>query len=210
MKTYKINNKNLNKELKKTFGKNATIEDKKYLNIHNSMRAGKTLIQEFTQYERNIDFGKDDLVDSMIYAIRIAPNECENSPVEKHRPIIYQLYDYLKKNAIGYENRIKSGTLMEYFNISSNEILRSYIQEIRQSDILQKIVCSQAGVNGGYWIATNEEEIKDTLSHLYNRSMEMLKTYSIIKRKAHLDGQYRIKMSEYEREVIESILKGVK
>lgn len=155
-------------------------------------------------------FGRGAKVDSNIYAVRITPDEAQNSEVEKHRPIIYQLHDYLKKNAVGYENRIKSGALMKEFNIPSNEIFRSYIQEIRQSDILQKIVCSQAGANGGYWIATNEDEIKNTLSHLYNRSMEMLKTYSIIKRKARLDGQYRLKMSIYERDVIESILRSDK
>jgi len=195
----------IDKEIKKVFGRGAMV-DKKMLNTN--MKAGKTFIQEFTQYERNIDFGNDDSVDSMIYAVRITPDEAQNSPVEKHKPIVYQIYDYLKKNAVGYEKRIKSNELMEYFNIPSNEIFRSYIQEIRQSDVLQKIVCSQAGLNGGYWIATNEEEITDTLNHLYNRAMEMLKTYSIIKRKARLDGQMRIKMSKYEREVIESILRG--
>lgn len=155
-------------------------------------------------------FGRGAKIDKNIYSIRITPDEAQNSNVEKHKPIIYQLYDYLKNNAIGYENRIKSGALMKEFNIPSNEIFRSYIQEIRQSDVLQKIVCSQAGFIGGYWIATNENEIKDTLNHLYNRSMEMLKTYSTIKRKAHLDGQYRLKMSKYEREVIESILRSDK
>ena len=127
---------------------------------------------------------------------------------EKHRPIIYQMYNYLKENAVGYENRIKSNKLMEVFEIPTNDTLRAYIQEIRQSCILQKIVCSQAGNNGGYWIATNEEEVEETLKHLYNRSMEMLKTYSKIKAKARLDGQCRIKMSKYERDEIKSILRG--
>ena len=116
----------IDKEIKKVFGRGAMV-DKKILNTN--MKAGKTFIQEL-QY---------DSVDSMIYAVRITPDEAQNSPIEKHKPIVYQIYDYLKKNAVGYENRIKSGTLMEYFNISSNEIFRSYIQEMRQSDILQKI-----------------------------------------------------------------------
>ena len=37
--------------------------------------------------------------------------------------------------------------------------------------------------------------------------MEMLKTYETIKRKAKLDGQYRIKFSKYEKEIIESVMK---
>lgn len=127
---------------------------------------------------------------------------------EQHRTIIYELYGYLKENAVGYENRIKSNKLMEEFGIATNDTLRSYIQEIRQSCILQKIVCSQAGNNGGYWIATSEEEVEETLRHLYNRAMEMLKTYSKIKTKARLDGQCRIKMSKYEKDEIKSILRG--
>lgn len=127
---------------------------------------------------------------------------------EQHRTIIYEIYNYLKENAVGYENRIKSNKLMEEFEIATNDTLRSYIQEIRQSCILQKIVCSQAGNNGGYWIATSEEEVEETLKHLYNRAMEMLKTYSKIKNKARLDGQCRIKMSKYEKDEIKSILRG--
>lgn len=127
---------------------------------------------------------------------------------EQHRTIIYEIYGYLKENAVGYENRIKSNKLMEEFGIATNDTLRSYIQEIRQSCILQKIVCSQAGNNGGYWIATSEEEVEETLRHLYNRAMEMLKTYSKIKNKARLDGQCRIKMSKYEKDEIKSILRG--
>lgn len=127
---------------------------------------------------------------------------------EQHRTIIYEIYGYLKENAVGYENRIKSNKLMEEFVIATNDTLRSYIQEIRQSCILQKIVCSQAGNNGGYWIATSEEEVEETLKHLYNRAMEMLKTYSKIKNKARLDGQCRIKMSKYEKDEIKSILRG--
>ena len=127
---------------------------------------------------------------------------------EQHRTIIYEIYDYLKGNAVGYENRIKSNKLMEEFGIATNDTLRSYIQEIRQSCILQKIVCSQAGNNGGYWIATSEEEVEETLKHLYNRAMEMLKTYSKIKNKARLDGQCRIKMSKYEKDEIKTILRG--
>ena len=127
---------------------------------------------------------------------------------EQHRTIIYEIYDYLKENAVGYKNRIKSNKLMEEFKIATNDTLRSYIQEIRQSCILQKIVCSQAGNNGGYWMATSEEEVEETLRHLYNRAMEMLKTYSKIKMKARLDGQCRIKMSKYEKDEIKSILRG--
>ena len=124
----------------------------------------------------------------------------------KERPLAYKIYNYLKENAVGYENRVKSDVLMKEFNINDNKTLRSYIQEIRESGILTKIICSEAGSNGGYWIATDYKEVRKTLDHLYKRSMEMLKNYSILKRKAKLNKQMRIKMSKYEKEMIESIM----
>jgi hypothetical protein len=126
---------------------------------------------------------------------------------KKEKPIVYQIYDYLKKNAVGHEKRVKSGVLMKEFNIKDNKTLRDYIESIRNSDVLQKIVCSEAGKNGGYWIATNDEEVYKTLEHLYKRSMQMLKTYSKIKKKYKLDRQYRLKLTKYQKEMYESIMR---
>ena len=126
---------------------------------------------------------------------------------KKEKPLTYKIYDYLKKNAVGYEKRVKSGVLMKEFNINDNKTLRFYIEAIRNSDTLQKIVCSEAGQHGGYWIANNDEEVYQTLEHLYKRSMQMLKTYSIIKKKYKLDKQYRLKLSKYQKEMYESIMR---
>jgi len=125
----------------------------------------------------------------------------------KQRPLAYKIYNYLKENAVGYEDRVKADILMKEFDIKDNKTLRSYIQEIRESEILTKIICSEAGKDGGYWIATDYKEVKKTLDHLYKRSMEMLKSYSILKKKAKLDKQKRIRLSKYEKDMIESIMK---
>ena len=128
-------------------------------------------------------------------------------PFKKEKPLTYKIYDYLKENAVGYEKRVKSSTLMKEFDIKDNKTLRSYIEDIRNSDTLQKIVCSEAGSKGGYYLATNDEEVYQTLEHLYKRSMQMLKTYSIIKKKYKLDRQYRLKLSKYQKEMYESIMR---
>ena len=127
-------------------------------------------------------------------------------PNKKLFTLDYQIYDYLKKNAVGYSKRAKSRELMRIFNINDNRTLRKHIQNIRQDETLQKIICSESGKKGGYWIAKNKAEVQDTLDHLYKRSMEMLKTYSIIKKKASLNKQYRIKFTKYEKNIIESIM----
>lgn len=125
---------------------------------------------------------------------------------KKHRPIIYGIYKYFKSECVGYEKRVKGYELMKQFNIKDHKTLRSCIEEIRQSDELQKFVCSEAGQNGGYWLATNDNEVEITLEHLYKRSMEMLRTYSILKNKARLNNQRRLKLSQYEKEVYKSII----
>ena len=128
-------------------------------------------------------------------------------PLPKEKPLAYKIYNYLKTNAKGYKNRVKSDVIMHEFGITDNKTLRNYIQEIRESEVLQKIICSEAGSNGGYWVATNQAEVDKTLDHLYNRSMEMLKNYAIIRKKAQLNNQRRIKLTKYQKDCIESILR---
>lgn len=111
-----------------------------------------------------------------------------------------QLYHYMLKNAVGRTKMVKSSVLMEKFNINDNKTFRSYIEEMRLSDKYDKIVCSEAGHSGGYWIATNQQEITDTLEHLYKRSMQMLKTYSRIKQKAIHDKHCKLQLEELESE----------
>lgn len=111
-----------------------------------------------------------------------------------------QLYYYMLKHAVGRKKMIKSSVLMEKFNINDNKTFRSMIEAIRLSDKYDKIICSEAGSKGGYWIATSQEEITDTLEHLYKRSMQMLMTYSRIKQKAIHDTHYRLKLYEMEKE----------
>ena len=111
-----------------------------------------------------------------------------------------QLYYYMIKHAVGRKKMLKSSVLMEKFGITDNKAFRGMIETIRLSDKYDKIVCSEAGVKGGYWIATSQEEITDTLEHLYKRSMQMLKTYSRIKQKAIHDKHCKLKLEELENE----------
>lgn len=91
-----------------------------------------------------------------------------------------QIYDYLINNCVGYNNRIKAYKLMRMFNINNHKTFRSKIQKIRQNKQFKKIVGSEAGKRGGYWIIANENEYKETMFHLRARSDEMKKTCDII------------------------------
>lgn len=127
---------------------------------------------------------------------------------KRQRPLTYRIYDFLKKEAVGYENRVKASVLMQEFDIRDNKTLRAYIEEIRDSDILDKIICSEAGSSGGYWVATSQDEVYQTLQHLYKRSMKMLKTYSKIKNKSRLNNQYKIRLGQYEKDIYISLMEA--
>ena len=126
--------------------------------------------------------------------------------LEPQKSLEDKIYDYLQKKAVGYEKRVKSSLLMKEFNINDNKTLRSYIETIRDNMDKHYIICSEAGQNGGYWIATNEQEVYDTLEHLYKRSMKMLYTYSVMKRKLKANKQMRIKLETMEQEIYKSIM----
>lgn len=128
------------------------------------------------------------------------------SHVEPQKSLNDKIYDYLIKNAVGYEKRVKSSVLMQEFDIKDNKTLRSHIEAIRDNMDYEIIICSEAGKDGGYWSATSKEEIFDTLSHLYNRSMKMLKTYSKIKNRYKLDKQMILKLDQFEKEIYKSIM----
>ena len=128
------------------------------------------------------------------------------SLVEPRNNFNDRIYYFLKNNAVGYEKRVKSAILMQEFNIEDNKTLRKHIEEIRDNMNYELIICSESGSKGGYWIATSEEEVYDTLKHLYKRSMKMLYTYSKIRKKARLNKQTILKLDNEEKEIYKSIM----
>lgn len=126
----------------------------------------------------------------------------------KLNPICYQIHDYLKKNAVGYENRKTAQELMDIFNIRSSDVLRQYIREIRDSEIIHKPICSKSGSGGknGYWIATELDEIIKSADALESRGWDCIKRARKMKKKAKLHNQKRIVFSKYEKDVIESVI----
>lgn len=131
----------------------------------------------------------------------------KNQVKSKLNPICYEIHNYLKKYAIGYQNRKTSSELIKIFNIKSDDILRECIREIRDSDIFHKTICSKSGSGGnGYWIATDVDEIIKSANALEKRGWNCIKRAKIMKRKARLNRQKRITFSKYEKDIIESVI----
>ncbi len=98
-----------------------------------------------------------------------------------------QIYQYLLANCYGYDNRLKAYQIMREFDIKDHKLFRNRIEDIRQSNEYG-FICSEAGTDGGYWIPANYDEVQVTLNHIFKRAMEMLKTYSILRRKVRTKG----------------------
>lgn len=130
----------------------------------------------------------------------------DKSQLEPRNELNDKIYNYLRKNAVGRLKRVKSSVLMQKFNITDNKTLRSHIESIRDNMEYELIVCSEAGQQGGYWIATSDEEVTETLKHLYKRSMKMLYTYSKLRKKSRLNKQQRLQLDKDIKEIYNSIM----
>lgn len=93
------------------------------------------------------------------------------------------IYAYLVNNCVGYDNRVKARVLMSKFNIKDNKEFRGYIQSIREDYQYPRLIGSEAGKCGGYWIIANKKEFDETVHHLYARAIEMQKNCKIMKKK---------------------------
>ena len=93
------------------------------------------------------------------------------------------IYSYLLKKCVGYENRIKGKALMNLFDIKDHKTFRSHIQFIRENPAYNRLIGSEAGKQGGYWIIANKEEFDRTVHHLYLRAKEMERTSKIMNKK---------------------------
>ena len=93
------------------------------------------------------------------------------------------IYAYLVNNCVGYDNRVKARVLMNKFGINDNKTFRSYIQSIREDYQYPRVIGSQAGSDGGYWMIANKQEFDETVHHLYARAIEMQKCCKTMKKK---------------------------
>ncbi len=93
------------------------------------------------------------------------------------------IYDYLVEKCVGYDNRVKANVLMAKFGITDNKTFRKKIQNIRDDEHYPRLIGSEAGKNGGYWIIANLVEYYRTAHHLCARSMEMEHTFEKLEEK---------------------------
>lgn len=115
-----------------------------------------------------------------------------------HDQTVYGIYDALCKH-VGAESAVAADDLANWFGISERK-LRDYISEIRRDADFEKIVCSS---NSGYYIAT-EEEADRANRRLYSQAFSLLKTAHANDKKAGRNGQMRMRLEAFEKEIVEA------
>lgn len=117
----------------------------------------------------------------------------------KHtEPITYRIYDFLKTR-VGRENAISGADLSTMFGISKRQ-LRTYIHEIRNSTELTRIIGS---CNAGYYMC-REEDFEAADKRLERQALSTLKVVWSNRKKRAKDGQYKIPLGDYYKEIFEA------
>lgn len=112
--------------------------------------------------------------------------------------ITYRIYDELK-NHVGRENAISGADLSTMFGISKRQ-LRTYIHEIRNSTELTRIIGS---CNAGYYMC-REEDFEAADKRLERQALSTLKVVWSNRKKRAKDGQYKIPLGDYYKEIFEA------
>ncbi len=120
----------------------------------------------------------------------------------KHtEPITYRIYDYLKQ-FIGKENAISGADLANHFGISKRQ-LRTHIHAIRNSTEFTHIIGS---CNAGYFMC-REEDFDETDKRLERQALSTLKVVWANRKKKAKDGQYKLPLGDYYKEIFEAFSK---
>lgn len=120
-----------------------------------------------------------------------------------HEPMVYRLYDYLKEHHYGRENGIVRRDLAEKFDITERE-LRRLTKEINESTELEKLVSTTHCC----FMCKSAEECKKSIRNTYRVAVTLLKKAKNMERKVGLNGQLKIKLGEYYKDVVETFTDG--
>lgn len=116
-----------------------------------------------------------------------------------HEPLVYRLYDYLKDNHLGRENGIKKPELAKKFDITERE-LRRLTKEINTSTELEKLVSTTHCC----YMCNTKEECEQSIRNTYRTAITLLKKGKAMERKVGLNGQVKMKLGKYYKDVVET------
>lgn len=119
----------------------------------------------------------------------------EEMVVKKASKMAYRVYDYLKSNHVGKENKTTCNVLCAKFNIGRRE-LREVLTEINNYMEFDKAICR----TGGIYIAKDSEELNIAIKTAHKKAMSFLVEMRNITKKGNLDGQCKMSFGKFYKE----------
>ena len=116
-----------------------------------------------------------------------------------HEPMVYRLYDYLKNNHLGENNGIKKPDLAKVLGISERE-LRKLTKSINESTELEKLV----SVSHKCYMCNTKEECEKAVRTTYRLAVAHFKKAKQMEKKVGLNGQIKLKLGKYYKDVVET------
>lgn len=125
---------------------------------------------------------------------------------KKHAPVVYRIYDYIAENCKGEEKAVSGRELafMFFYEQSTKNIetgkraVRAVINTIRNDNTFDNVIASG---NSGYWWAENI----DPLERIRIQGLNCLKTYWTSRKKAEMNGQTVLPLTEFIKAAVESL-----
>lgn len=119
--------------------------------------------------------------------------------VKHHEPAVYRLYDYLQTNHLGKENGIKKPDLARIIGVNERE-LRKLTKAINESTELEKLISTTHRC----YMCKTKEECEKSIRNTYKVAIALFKKAKQMERKVGLNGQIKLKLGKYYKDVVET------
>lgn len=119
--------------------------------------------------------------------------------VNHHEPSVYRLYDYLKNNHLGRENGIRKPELASNLGINERE-LRRLTKSINESNELEKLVSTTHSC----YMCKTKQECEQSIRNTYRVAITLFKKAKAMEKKVGLNGQIKLKLGKYYKDVVET------
>ena len=122
--------------------------------------------------------------------------------------IVYDIYNNMKMLHVGEDNAVSMNNLSTKFDISDRKLrqivfnINNRLYSLKNGNTFTRKIM---GDNNGYYIVSNDIEKKRYLNKYKHKLIEAVKTLKIAHQDFGLDEQFKLKLSEFENEIVKSI-----
>ena len=114
-----------------------------------------------------------------------------------HEPLVYRIYDLLKKEHLGKENGIVRSELALQLGITERE-LRKITREINLSGELEKLVSTSHSC----YMCETREECEKSIRTTYHSAVALFKKAKQMEKKVGLNGQIKMSVGDDLFEIV--------